>query len=320
MMAIQKIFAKIGSKYSRIFILILVIFAKGTVAQDDIIRVDTNLVAVPVTVLDHDGRYVTNLKKEDFQIFEDGVEQEIALFEPIEQQFTVFLLLDVSGSMVFDMNDLANAANTFVGQLRPNDNIIAATFAEQTEVIFKSMSVNDFRNKKKFRLKVIGLPPVTMVYDAVEFALKKVKKIQGRKAIILLSDGIGSGFSASAKSNFRDAEEGESLIYTISFDTNINSQSRYESKKQFEKRLEQAEFARNYMRDLAQKTGGRNFQIENVSNLEQTFGEVANELGRQYSLGYYPKSSITGRKQIKVKIRQPNLIVRARSSYVVEKK
>ncbi|MEK7724748.1 MAG: hypothetical protein AAB336_10395, partial [Acidobacteriota bacterium] len=72
MMAIQKIFAKIGSKYSRIFILILVIFAKGTVAQDDIIRVDTNLVAVPVTVLDHDGRYVTNLKKEDFQIFEDG--------------------------------------------------------------------------------------------------------------------------------------------------------------------------------------------------------------------------------------------------------
>jgi hypothetical protein len=94
-----------------ILLFISIIFSKTVYAQNEIIRIDTNLVTVPITVLDREGRYVTNLKKEDFQIFEDGVEQEVAVFEPIEQPFTVLLLLDISGSMTYHMAELTKAAS-----------------------------------------------------------------------------------------------------------------------------------------------------------------------------------------------------------------
>jgi Ca-activated chloride channel family protein len=289
-------------------------------SEDEIIRVDSTLITVPATVFDRDGRYVTNLKKEDFEIYEDGIPQEIAFFEPVEKECTVFLLLDVSGSMVYDLESLTDTANAFLHQLRPDDKLSAASFADRVNVLFEPKSVKDIRSGKKIKLKIIGLPPVTMVYDAVDFALKKMSKIRGRKAIILFSDGIGSGYSASAKSNWRDAEEQEALIYTVTFDTNSNVRSRYETEKDFQKRLEKAKFANNYMRELADITGGRHYEIEKIKNLQSTFGSVAEELSRQYSLGYYSKQTNAGKKQIKVKVRQPNLAVRARDSYVIEAK
>jgi Ca-activated chloride channel homolog len=87
--------------------------------------VDTNLVAVPVCVMDRDGRYVTNLKKEDFQIFEDGAEQELSFFAPVEQSFTILFLFDMSASMTYRVPDLARAPNAFADQLRPDDQLMA---------------------------------------------------------------------------------------------------------------------------------------------------------------------------------------------------
>ena len=150
------------------------------------------------------------------------------------------------------------------------------------------------------------------------FAQKMMKKIRGRKAIILFSDGRGSGLNASAKSNLRDAEEQEVLIYTVQFGA-FSLPSPYVDEKRF---FKWREIANSYMRDLARKTGGRHYQIENITDLGNTFGEIADELGRQYSLGYYPKTEGKKgeRRQIKVKVRQPNLSVRARDSYVVGSK
>lgn len=319
-----------------ILLFVLVVFQSDAYAQEsktvqynqsenheDIIRVDTNLVTVPATVFDRHGRYVTNLKKEDFQIFEDGVEEEIALFEPVEQKFTVLLLLDVSGSMFNDLGSLTNAASTFLNQLRPNDQVMVATFNEWVDVLFDFKSVEDLRSEKKLRFKIDGRPPVTMIYDAVEFGLKKMKKIRGRKAIILFSDGLGSGYRASVKSTLRDAEENEAIIYTVQFDTFSETLHPHVNKKAaYKKYYKDLDVANNYMRDLAQATGGRKYQIEDIVNLGGTFAQIAAELGRQYSLGYYPKESEVGQKrqirQIKVKMRQPNLVVRARNSYVME--
>lgn len=289
-------------------------------AQDEVVRIDTSLVKVPITVLDRDGRYVTNLNREDFQIYEDGIEQKIELFESVEQQVTVILLLDISGSMFADLEELTKAASTFLGQMRSDDQIMVAAFNDFVEVLFGFKSVKDVKNKK-LRFKLDGRPPITMVYDAVEYGLKKMKKVRGRKAIILFSDGVGSGYNASAKSNLQDAEESEALIYTIWFDTTPKTRVKHESETGFRKRLENAKFGGKYMQNLAQISGGRNYQIEKIVELEETFQGIVDELKQQYNLGYYPKTEGKKgeRRQIKVKVNQPNLAVRARSSYVIEK-
>lgn len=302
-----------------IFLFVSILFSKIGYAQDDIIRIDTNLVTIPTTVFDHDGRYVTNLKKEDFQIFEDGVEQEIELFESVEQPVTVFLVLDVSGSMTNYMAELTQAANAFVRQLRPEDQVTAATFADNLYVLFKPAKISNLRKGIKIQQRFGD--KFTRLYDAVHDALRLMKKIRGRKAIILFSDGVGDGTFASAESNFRDAEESETLTYTVKFEDYLTNSSFGVSKKKFDKSLEKAN---NYMRTLAQITGGRPYQIEKITDLEKTFAQIAAELGQQYSLGYYPKELEAGKRrqirQIKVEMRQQNLVIRARSRYVVEPK
>jgi Ca-activated chloride channel homolog len=303
-----------------IFLLsVLILVSNTTYSQEDFIRVDTNLVTVPVSVLDRDGRYVTNLKKEDFQIFEDGAEQEIALFEPVEEPFTIFFLLDVSGSMTNEMVSLTNAANIFVRKLRPDDKLIAATFAENVNILFQATKIKEL--KKDIKLTQHFGSHYTLLYDAVDITLKKINKIKGRKAIVLFSDGAGAGTFASAKSNLRDAKESDALIYTIQFQTFSDEPLNYLDRKSYLTRIKEIN---DYMRDLANVSGGRNYQIKNISDLAETFGIIADELGQQYSLGYYPKQVEKEKKenirQIKVKVNQPNLAVRARSSYVIERK
>ena len=298
-----------------LLLFVLVTFSQVNYGQDEVIRVDTNLVTIPATVLDREGRYITNLKKEDFQIFENGDEQDVEFFESVEQPFTILFLVDTSGSMDSQMIILARAANSFLSQLPANDKIIVAPFDNWVDTSNKISSVKDLR-EKKIRLRSTGLTP-TVVYDAVDYALKKMKKLSGRKAIVLFSDGVGSGYSASAKSNLRDAEENEASIYTVQFNTYPKvAPPLVNDKKQYYKKIETAD---KYVRDLAQITGGRHYQIDDIANLEETFAQVAKELGQQYSIGYYPKqSSKQGeRRQIKVKVNLPNLAVRARDSYVV---
>lgn len=321
-MAIQKIFENIGLNSSCFFILILIIFTKSSIAQDDVIRVDTNLVSVPVTVFDRDGRYITNLKKEDFQIFEDGVEQLIEIFETTEQPFTVMLLLDNSGSMNNYLLNIALAANTFVKELRPNDQLIVANFSDsgKIQIILEAAKKKDFQTKILLQKRIGDY--FTTTFDAVKHGIEYMKPFKGRRAIVLFSDGELYGKKASAKSNLRDAEEQEALIYTLRFGeypTHQPGYAGYFNKKNYDKLVEKVN---NYMQGLAQATGGRSYQIENVEDLEDTFAQVAAELRQQYSLSYYPKQVEKEQKQqirqIKVKVNQPNLAVRSRNSYVVK--
>lgn len=200
-------------------VLLFIFFALSSItyAQDEVIRVNTNLVTIPTTVLDRNGHYVTDLRKEDFQVFEDGAEQEIAYFEPTIQPFTAFLLLDNSGSMRGQMANLARAANAFVDQLRPDDQLIVATFSDggRMKVILEAAKKKDFRQKILLRARTNDL--TTTTFNAVKQAIKYMKNFQGRRAIILFGDGELNGQGVTAKSNLRDAEEQEALIYTIRF-------------------------------------------------------------------------------------------------------
>ena len=111
-------------------------------------RVSTSLITVPAVVMDRNGRYIGNLRKEDFRIYEDGVEQEVAYFASVEKPFTVALLLDVSGSTQFQLTQIREAANTFVGRLRMNDLLMAITFDGRMNVLTQPERVAVIRRGK----------------------------------------------------------------------------------------------------------------------------------------------------------------------------
>ena len=292
--------------------------------ENDVVRVSTNLITVPAEVIDRNGRYIGNLRKEDFRIFENGVEQQLSYFAAVEQPFTVALLLDVSGSTQSRLQAIRSAANAFIKRLRPNDRLLIISFDGKINVLTEAVTLSELRTK---RLRLDAVNDGTLLYDAVDVALnQKLAAIQGRKAIVLLTDGVDGGSKQSSlKHNLRDAEESNAVIYTVQYNTlpelparlsrivNTKVRSRMESKLTREYAV-----GSNYLRSLGEKTGGRIYSADNLSDVPAAFNAITEELGRQYSLGYYPASAAQAgeTRDIKVRTRQPNLIVRARESYM----
>lgn len=290
--------------------------------DDSVIRMSTSLISVPAVVLDRNGRYIPNLRKEDFRIFEDGIEQEVAYFAPVEKPFTVALMLDASGSTQGQLAQLRAAANAFISQLRANDRLLIMTFDGRIHVLAEPTDVSAIR---KIKLRVPEVTDGTVLYDAVDFVLNtRLAKIPGRKAIILFTDGVDMSSKGTYKRNLRDAEEQDVLIYTVRYDTLPQLPARLASianekarERVRERMMKKYAASESYMQELAEKTGGRFYRAESLPDVQQAFGAITQELGMQYSLGYYPKASAkaNGQRGIKVRVRQPNLVVRARDSY-----
>jgi Ca-activated chloride channel family protein len=292
--------------------------------ENDVVRVSTSLITVPAEVLDRNGRYIGNLRKEDFRIFENGVEQELSYFANVEQPFTVALLLDVSGSTQSRLQAIRAAANAFIKRLRPTDRLLIISFDGKINVLTDAVSLGELRQK---RLRLDALNDGTLLYDTVDVALnQKLASIPGRKAIVLLTDGVDSGSKrGSLKHNLRDAEESNTVIYTVQYNTLpelparlsriVNPKVRSHMQ---EKMTKEYAVGSNYLRSLAEKTGGRLYSADNLSDVPAAFNAITEELGRQYSLGYYPKNAAQAgeTRDIKVRMRLPNLIVRARETYV----
>src|ERR1043166_1445098 len=108
--------------------------------QEDVIRVTTTLVTVPISVMDRNGRFIPDLKKDQFQLFEDGAEQQIAFFDNSESPFTVALLLDVSDSTVKQLAQIKAAATAFVNELRSDDRVLILTFDERVLLVCSQTS------------------------------------------------------------------------------------------------------------------------------------------------------------------------------------
>ncbi|HYR74478.1 MAG TPA: VWA domain-containing protein [Pyrinomonadaceae bacterium] len=320
------------------------------VGEGDVVRVNTSLVTVPVSVLDRQGRFIANLQREDFQVFENGVEQSIAYFEPAEKPFTVALLLDTSPSTHFHLNEIKEAAIAFAKQLRPQDRVLIVSFND--EVLLLTEVTNDLHLIETVIEENVNTGNSTRLYDAVDLTItERLNKIKGRKAIVLFTDGVDtSSQQATYQSTLREVEELDALIYPIQYDTTdylramqgagsgsvtvvttrrglfgtTTTQQTYNvplnngiplpgsTKADYDR-------ADQYLHSLADKTGGRLYQANDNAQLAQAFTRIAEELRRQYSLGYYPKTDNVqgdGRRQIRVRVRQPNLAVKARDGYV----
>ncbi|HEV7798596.1 MAG TPA: VWA domain-containing protein [Pyrinomonadaceae bacterium] len=295
------------------------------VEENDIVRVSTSLITVPAEVLDRNGRYIGHLQKDDFRIYENGVEQQLAYFASVEQPFTVALLLDVSGSTQSQLNAIRTAANTFIKRLRPNDRLLLVSFDGKINVLTEAVTLAELR-KKKLRLDAVN--DGTLLYDTVGFVLnQRLAGMPGRKAIVLMTDGVDGGSKrTSLKQNLRDAEEANVVIYTVQYNTlpqlpeRLSQISNLKAREHVRTRMiKEYGVGSNYLQFLAERTGGHLYRAETLSEVPQAFDAITDELGRQYSLGYYPKGQAPPgeKRDIKVRTRLPNLIVRARESYVV---
>ena len=321
----------------------------------DVIRVNTTLVTLPVSVTDRDGRYIPNLRKEDFRLWEEGVEQNVAFFSSVDKPFSVVLMIDTSGSTRYRLAEIQDAAITFVNQLRRDDRVMVLSFDDQVRVL------SDFTNdRSRLRDAIQRTEPGdgTKLYDAVDLVMnQRLSSVEGRKAIVLFTDGVDTtSRHASYASNIRDAEELDALVYTVQYDTYMdqggggggswpgagrwpNSNADIlgqilggvfgrgggrggrggghggggvgNSRRDYE-------VANRYLHELSERTGARNYQGDSSQNLSSAFAQIAEELRRQYTLGYYPKTPAQAgqRRQIKVRVNQPNLAVRTRDSYV----
>jgi VWFA-related protein len=311
----------------------------------DVIRVSTTLVSIPVSVMDRDGRYVPNLLKDDFRIWEDGVEQEVAFFQSVDKPFSVVLMLDTSPSTAFRLDEIQDAAISFVNQLRPDDNVMVVSFNDDIKVL--SEFTTD-RSKLQRAIQKARTDDGTRLYDAVDMVMnQQLAKVQGRKAIVLFTDGVDTtSRRADYQSNVMDAQELDALIYPVQYDTarDMNAGGGFPQPRVdvwgtilggiFGGGMGRRgggyprggrgtsrgdyELANHYLQELASTTGGREYRADSLQNMSSAFANVAEELRRQYSIGYYPKRPPQAgqMRQIKVRAKQPNLAVRARDSYI----
>lgn len=314
------------------------------VEAGDVITVNTTLVTLPVSVTDRHGRYIPTLRKEDFRVWEDGIEQRVAFFQSVDKPFSLVLMLDTSGSTRFKINEIQDAAIAFINQLRPDDRVMVVSFDDQVRVL------SDFTGDRRRLYDAIRRTNPgdgTKLYDAVDLVInQQLSRISGRKAIVLFTDGVDTTSRRGTYStNVRDAEELDALIYPIQYDTysDVNSGGSGwpggvgvptspidiliqimggrrggggrptvgSSRGDYER-------ADRFLQDLAQRTGARKFQADDTRNLSYAFANIADELRRQYSLGYYPtRTPQPGeRRHVRVRVNQPNLAVRTRDTYV----
>jgi hypothetical protein len=183
----------------------------------DVLKTETDLVTVPVIATDRGGLYIPDLVKEDVSITEDGVPQEIAFFAQASAPFHVILMLDTSASTREHLSLIQTAAYTFVQQLKPDDRVKIISFDDQVR------DLGDFTNDRNLLKNAINRTAPgqgTKVYDAMAQALASFGKIQGRKAIVIFSDGV-DWFSdeATYNSTVRWLDEEGVIVYPIRYDT-----------------------------------------------------------------------------------------------------
>jgi VWFA-related protein len=323
--------------------------------DNNTIKIDTTLITIPVSVLDRDGRYVPFLKKKDFYIYEDGLEQEIESFAAVNVPFHVVLLLDTSRSTVFRLEDIQEAAYHFTSQLRPDDRVMVVSFDDRIRLHC------DFTNDRyQLRRAIFDTRTGggTKLYDAVEQTIAThLDPIQGRKAIVLFTDGVDSTSKrASDQSTVELVEESDVLVYPIKYDTEADMRpgayggrnpggqppiinipwpqprrrwpftqwanpqwQQWPRGGQYPRGTSSEEYRRaaQYLQDLADRSGGRLFRADTLGHVSSAFTQIAEELRHQYALSYYPTNAAqdgTYRK-IRVRVSQPNAVVRARAGY-----
>jgi Ca-activated chloride channel homolog len=267
-----------------------------------VIGAEVEVVSVPVLVFDKSGRFVADLKKEDFQIYEDGVLQEITYLATSTGEdkipLNIALTLDTSGSMRPSIDFLKEAATYFTGKLEPTDQALVVSFNESVKSSSEFTDDSDRLDTFITGLQVWG---GTALYDSVLYSLDRLRDRPGRKALVLLSDGDDTASTADKSQVVALARSLEVSIYSVGiqgFDT-----------------------PRGFLKGLAEDTGGAYYFPNKTNELIKVFEAISKDLKNNYLVAYSPQRAADNTyRKIEVKIKRPEVKVRVRPGYMAARK
>ena len=287
--------------------LVIVTFVCPTLRSqqdDDVIRTNTELVVLNVTVTDKGGQYVPGLRLSDFTILEDGKQvplEVISSFSVHESPFASVVLLDTSGSMESRLSLARSAAIRFLDRLRDEDVAAVYKFDSKVEQVQEFSGDRDLA-PMAYGVKATGL---TTLNDAIVDAAKALaSRPEKRKAIVVLSDGLDTFSKASADKAIESALAIGASIYAVDMSATDGNASRNQQ-------------SAGVLRSFAEKSGGRFVATPGGPALRDAFASIADELGHQYTIAFRPANEKRDGKwhKLDVKMSRSDLVVRSRKAY-----
>ena len=278
--------------------------------EQPVIRVNVNLVRIVATVKTQSGQLVSALRKDDFQVFDNAAPQEIAVFErQTDQPLSVALMVDTSGSTAKELKYESDSASRFLkallGEGNPNDAVALYSFNwEVQRNNFFTHSYTSLTNSLRSFRGEAG----TSLYDAIYLAARDLEDRQGRKVMIIVTDGGDTTSSKNLKQALEAAQLADAVIYPVVVMPITNDAGRNIG-------------GENALKFIADGTGGRTFLPAVGAELDRAFEEIIDELRTQYLLGFYPRNVPLTKDRfhkLEVQVKRPELRVSTRNGYYGE--
>jgi Ca-activated chloride channel homolog len=272
--------------------------------QTPIFREAARIVPVIATVTDADGRLVPGLEQEDFQIFDNNKLQETTVFQSTVEPFSVVVMLDKSASMTANLDRLNLAAEQFLLRLLPLDKGQVGAFSDKIQL---SGEFTSDRDDLIGALKDLQFGNPTRLYDAVNESMTALRPVDGRKVVLVFTDGDDTSSRLGLGDVLRRAIEENVMVYAIGLQAEFfNGQSMVRTRPD------------RGLRRLAEETGGGYFELTKTADLAPTFTRVAQELHSQYILGFTPTVLDGKEHKLQVKMRAPGMTARTRRTYIAD--
>jgi Ca-activated chloride channel family protein len=285
-------------------LLTALILASGSIfGQQATFKAGTSIVPVLTTVTDNQGRLVPNLEQDEFTILDNGKPQPITLFQNETQPFTVVVMLDFSSSMTTHLELLKQATEQFILRMLPADKGQVGAFSDKIQ--FSGEFTND-RDDLVAALKDLQFGNPTRLYDAIEASIDMLKDVEGRKIVLVFTDGDDTASRKGMGDVLDRAKATETMIYAIGLESEFPVGPG---------RMQRTRPDRG-LRKLADETGGGYFELKKTTELAPTFTRVAQELHSLYTIGFQPTVLDNKEHRLEVKMKQAGQTGRARRSYI----
>ena len=265
-------------------------------------RAGTKVVPLFVTVTDESRRLVAGLAREDFEVYDDEKPQAISVFSREILPITVVVMLDTSGSMTANIRLVKQGAEAFFLRMLPGDRGRAGAFNDKIQLLSE---LTGDRDELIRSLEDADFGNGTRLYDAAAAALDELKGVDGRRVVLVFTDGDDTASKTRFGTVLERARLEETMVYAIGLESDyFDGQRRVRSRPD------------SSLRKLADETGGGYFELKRTDQLTSTFTRVSEELHSQYIIGFSPEARDGKLHKLEVRVKRPGMKARARRSYV----
>ena len=303
--------------------------------QEPVFRTGTRTVPVYVTVTDAEGRLVPDLGRDDFEIYDNGKLQTISIFASDVQPIMVVMMLDRSGSMVDNFRRVQGAAEQFVTRLLPADKARIGSFSYRVQVDPRTFT-NDHEELLRILRRELQEPGPTPLWNAVAVGMTALLHQEGRRVVLVFTDGAdnpgnGRSTNVSLKDAMERAREEDVMVYAVGLTGRVpmGGMGRWGGRGGYGgggrypppppgggRPMGREQKPDEGLAKIAAESGGGYFELESTDDLGATFARVADELHRQYAMGFSPEKLDGKTHKLEVRIKRPGMTARARKSYV----